>query len=191
VFSIQFEGKNMNRSMRLSLVCAALSSALFAGVAQAEVCSNTTTSAAYLGCAGSFTGNINGSASELVQLASSFGGSWSYLGKSDDASFGPFTGNPGTNTGTLTFDSPVYGSFVLGLKSATQYSYFLFDGGTLGVSSVTYDTLGVAQNGNGVAQALGHAALYVSAVPEPGSTALWLAGLLGLSWVSRQRQRAR
>lgn len=158
--------------------------------ALAENCADTSFSAlASSSCRGSFTGNINGNASETTYLQSQFGGSFTYLGKSDDAGSGPFTSNPTVSTnGTLTFDSPLAGSFVIGLKAANNYSYYLFNAASP-VSSLTFDsTAGVATNQNGIAQNLSHAALYVQAVPEPQTYGLMLAGLAALGFMVRRRR---
>jgi PEP-CTERM motif len=175
-------------SLRLSTVSCAVVTTLASFAAHSEVCTDTVTSPSYLSCVGSFAGNIDGSAAELSALAGAFGGTWAYAGKSDDLGFGPFTGNPGTNAGTLTFDAAVYGSFVVGLKAATQYSYYLFDGGVTGITSINFTTLGVAQNGAGIAQNLSHAALYLAPVPEPQTYALLLLGLAALGAQVRRRQ---
>jgi hypothetical protein len=176
--------------MNKVLYTALLSAALSAPAVHAEDCTATTTNPGYVSCAGSFTGNLNGSASEMLALATDFGGSWTYAGKSDDAGSGPFTSNPASPGGTLTFDDTLYGEFVIGLKAADQYSYYLFDAGATGYGAITFDTLGVAVNKNDVAQALSHAALYtgVSAVPEPADVLLLAAGL-ALVGVNLRRAR--
>jgi hypothetical protein len=164
--------------------------------ALAEDCADTSWSAlAATDCAGSFVGNINGSPSEVAFLDSEWGaltgGSFDYLGKSDDASNGPFTGNPDDATdGTLTFDQAISGWFVIGLKAAGNYSYYLFNA-VSPISSLTYDsTAGVALNRNGVPQELSHAALYAVAqpVPEPETYALMMAGLAAVGFLSRRRK---
>ena len=96
--------------------------------ALAENCADTTWSAlAATDCEGSFLGNINGSPSEVAFLDATWGalagGSFTYLGKSDDGGSGPFTSDPDVAVnGTLTFDTPITGWFVIGLKAGTNYS---------------------------------------------------------------------
>lgn len=158
--------------------------------ALAENCANTTFSAlAASACAGSFVGNLNGSAAELTVLGSSFPGSFSYAGSSNDASFGPFTADPsGATGGTLTFDSAISGQFVIGLKAANNYSFYLFNAASP-LTSLSFDsTAGVALNAQGLPQNLSHATLYVGAVPEPETYALMLAGLGVIGWVGRRRR---
>lgn len=164
--------------------------------ALAEDCADTSWSAlAATDCAGSFGGNINGNASEAAFLDSEWGaltgGSFSYLGKSDDAGNGPFTGDPDVATnGTLTFDQAISGWFVIGLKAANNYSYYLFNA-TSPITSLTYDsTAGVALNQRGRPQDLSHANLYAVAqpVPEPETYALMMAGLAAVGFLSRRRK---
>lgn len=176
-------------------LAALLAGALFAGSASAEICTNTTFSAlASSDCAGSFVGNINGSASEITFLNAEFGNMFTYAGKSDDAGNGPFTSNPEVSMGgTLTFDSPILGTFVIGLKAANNYSYYLFTA-LVPINSLTFDsTAGVAVNGRGIPQDLSHANLYITSavppVPEPETYALMLAGLGALGFVARRRKR--
>jgi hypothetical protein len=175
----------------LKALVAAIGVAALSTPALAENCADTTFSALpSIGCAGSFVGNINGSTSETTFLNTEFGGSFTYVGKSDDAGNGPFTSNPQVSTaGTLTFDSPLTGTFVIGLKAANNFSYYLFNA-LLPVSSLTFDsTAGVALNGQGIAQNLSHAALYVTAaVPEPETYALMVAGLAAMGFMARRRQ---
>jgi hypothetical protein len=174
-------------------IVAAVTVAALSAPALAEDCTDTTFSVlAPVACTGSFSGNIHGAPSELSYLGSVFGGSFTYAGKSDDGGHGPFTSSPsGATNGTLTFDTPIVGNFVIGLKAANNYSYYFFNA-VSSISSLTFDsTSGVATNKHGIAQGLSHASLYVQSlqpVPEPETYALMLAGLASVVFVSRRRK---
>jgi hypothetical protein len=150
-------------------------------------------------CLGSFKGNINGSASELDTLAARWHETFAYAGKSDDDDAGPFTSSPnGKQHVTLTFDHALVGDFVIGLKAADWYSYYLFSADTP-VGSLTFNTTaGVSTNKWGQAQDLSHAALYlakaattssVTNVPEPETGALLLASLALMAGIARRRRQ--
>ena len=180
--------------MRSTLhVLGALALGAFLSTPAAAVnCTATTfTALAASDCEGSFSGNINGAQSELDFLATAFGTSFTYIGKSDNPGNGPFTGNPQVSmNGTLTFDAPLTGTFVIGLKAANDYSYYLFNAGAP-VSSLTFNsTAGVAVNSQGIEQDLSHANLYVGAIPEPETYALMLAGLGFVTFISRRRRHS-
>jgi hypothetical protein len=179
------------------VACFLAVSAIPSAPAFAESCGDTSFSAlAASDCRGSFVGNIGGGPSDIAaQLSdlSSFGwGTFSFEGKSDDGGSGPFTSNLGGTTNvTLTFDSAISGTFVLGLKAANQYSYYLFDA-LSPVSSLTFSsTAGVALNGNLIPQGLSHANLYTATtpVPEPGTYAMLIAGLGLMGIVARRRNK--
>ncbi len=153
-------------------------------------------------CSGAWAGNNAGSgmqAAVLAQLQADFfsyvgAGLWSSLGTTDaGSSSGPFSIVPGSITGVLSFDSPMTGFFVIALKSSTHFSFYLFDGGTAGLSSVDFTTIGTSLNRKGIAQDLSHASLYdfagpTTTTPEPGTLVLMITGFAVAGTFARRRQ---
>jgi hypothetical protein len=147
----------------------------------------TTGNPGYLACTGATSGNLTESA--LTWGADSF----AFLGKTESGgSAGPFGFVSGANSGTLTFDTPQTGIFVVGIKAGDWGSYYKFDGGTSGISSLAFDTLGVAVNTRGIGLGVSHFNLYgtVPSVPEPDTYALLLGGLGLVGFVARRRRQA-
>ena len=159
--------------------------------------STTTAQAGYVSCLGSFAGNmdnqLDGSTGIFAAIKSGFKLDTDKYFASD--SFGgkgnPFDQNEGANDdGVINFDKALTGSFVLGLKQGNAFSLYLFDGSKVagGISSIAYDTNGVwNESGTGLSHA-GFFGAPVTAVPEPETYALLLAGLAAVGFVARRRR---
>jgi hypothetical protein len=135
-------------------------------------------------CQGPLTGANAQLAGSIVFAAQSF----TLAGTAKDGS-GVFAADPGAVTsGMLQFTLPQAGPFVIGLRGANRLGLYLFDGGGSGTASLAFDTLGIARN-NGRAPRLSEAALYTptTAVPEPRSVPLMLAGLAVVAFLARRR----
>lgn len=154
-------------------------------------------------CIGENRGLLNGQ-SELAYINQQFSlisDNWKSGGLSNDA-ITPFSVDPaGLKSGTLTFKTPVSGMFLIGLQGVPDpldplsrwYSYYLFDGGSSGVSSLSFDTEGVYKTYNIDTRTgtrspqLALASLYLPMVPEPTTNVLLMAGLGALAWVGHRR----
>lgn len=143
----------------------------------------------YLDCSGSWSGNnMNQSGDVAAQIQADWG--LTGLVATD------VTGGNNASTGTLTFASQT-GPFVLALKAGDAFSLYEFSGAGVqgGISSISYDTLGVGFTSPGndklhFGQGLSHATLYSAAapVPEPETYTLLLAGLMAMGFVARRRR---
>lgn len=147
-------------------------------------------------CRGSFAGNNLGSSFPDAGLVMAYINNQWGLGVTtsstteEGSSAGPF-GNWGTDVGSgvLTFDNPIYGDFVVALKTSTYFSLYLFTGAD-GWTTLDFNTVGTQTNKNGVGKGLSHATLYGGefTVPEPGTWFLLGSGLMGLAFVGSRRR---
>lgn len=163
---------------------------------------------AYLLCDGAFRGNdVPNNEAEALSIFDGlstdlgFAGTWTVdeADKSDSANNGVFTSNPETTLGTLNFDTTQFGLFGISLKASNAFSLYLFDGGTTGINSIDFSTIGTATNRRGQAQDLSHASFFAFTpddpgdvdVPEPATAAaLGTFALLGLAMKKKTKVSA-
>jgi hypothetical protein len=186
----------MNRKLIASLAATAVTAfatpAFAALTATGVACdgqSTTMTSlTGYMDCSGAWAGNNSNQADDVAaQILADWG--LSGLVSTD------ITGANATPSGSLTFAAQT-GVFVIALKAGGAFSLYEFDGSGVegGISSISYDTLGVGlfagpDNTMHFGQDLSHADIYTTPVPEPETWALMFAGLGVLSFLGRRKQR--
>jgi hypothetical protein len=172
--------------------------------------------ASYTDCTGAWDGNL--APNTAIDIATIIGLEFGLspaplIGKTGDAT-NPWTSDPGSvPSGLLSFASAYGGLFVVGLHGGDQnaplypnvpvngggdFSLYLFDGSLNGgITSISFNMLGVSVNRNGAGRNLSHAALYGGQVvprpdlapvpvPEPTGLALVLTGLVAAGSVRRR-----
>lgn len=139
-------------------------------------------------CQGPLVGALGTGAVDTATFGSQL---YTLAGTTTDAS-GRFSTNPGSvQWGELFLSAPQTGLFVLGLQGGGTYSLYLFNGGPSGLGSIEFDTYGITQGFAGpAAPSLTQAAIFTSAVPEPGTYAFMLSGLLVLGLLAQRRRAA-
>ena len=159
----------------------------------------------YLACQFLSPDLVTGGAGNIADLEFFFSGftgngTFVFAGRSNEANGGPFQFDPGrVSMGTLQFDQPITGLFVLALQSAEDdnYSAYLFDSSAFGgfAPSINFDTDGIAHP-DGTARPipphLRFAGLFIQpsapgTVPEPAGVALALTALGALALTRRRR----
>jgi hypothetical protein len=167
----------------LSLTALASQAALVS--AGTYTCSLTDVTPGATACSGAWAGNDSNQQDDvLAELDNLSAGMWTFVGKSDEANGGPFTGNPEFNTGTLTLDGPISGTFAIALKGGNEFSLYVWEN-VMDVNAVLFTMGGQS--------ALSHASLYQAEIipgpiPEPSTYALMLAGLGAIGLVARRRR---
>jgi hypothetical protein len=188
--------RRMTAGRRLAARLAAASALLLGAAgaqAQATLCQFTNWGSPFAaGCTGAMPGDLTGAPAELATLASTWSESYIFVGRSDEPDFGPFASNPQVAfNGQMTFDSTQTGTFVLGVVSAGQHSFYRFVTKRR-IGGLSFDSLeGVATTPQGNPFPLSYAALYrmnVSVVPEPATVLLFTLGLAGLALRRLRRQ---
>ena len=181
-------------NLRQMTAALAASASLFAVPAQAAVggpesvaCGDSLPTVFAAGYAGDCQGPLAGTIGSGAVNTATFGAQlYTLLGTTLDAS-GAFSASPGSvSFGELHLAAPRTGPFVLGLQAGGSYSLYLFNGGNAGLGSIEFDTYGLALNGPNLTQA----ALFAAAVPEPGTYAFMLSGLLVLGFLAQRRRAA-
>ncbi len=197
----------MNNTLKCMAIAVALGSSIHAHAAgltsQAPACDSsarTIGNLGYVGCLGSFKGNMDNQLSDIWSTMVAEGNSWVTVAQSQSyvssqsfaAAMNPFSENEGArDDGTINFDAPQSGLFALGLKQGNGFSLYLFDGAAVqgGISSIDYDTSGV-KGAKRQSFDLSHAGFFgaVSPVPEPSAYAMMLTGLAVVGFALKRRR---
>ena len=134
---------------------------------------------------GNDIGNAKTVAETITLLTANFGGTgWRLLGVSDDRN-GPFAAHvDDTRSGTLDF-TPLVGNFALTLKAGNGFTAYSLTGPATGLRQVSFS---ISRDLSHSSLWVNHSTTTVTAVPEPTTYALMLAGLGAIGFVSLRRK---
>ena len=147
-------------------------------------------------CSGWWVGNNSNQHDDVTTEIEGQGwltGPLTELKTEEGSDVGPF-GNWGTGMqqGTLTFDNPIWGDFVIALKAGPHFALYFFED-AMGITSLAFDTrMAPKKDGRPTGSGLSHASLYggeFRSVPEPGTWFLLGTGLFGLAFLSSRRRQ--
>jgi hypothetical protein len=160
----------------------------------------------YIACIGSLSVNPGHLANEALSTLGLSSNTLSFSSASFADAGNPFAADPGSaNAGRITFDHAQTGVFWIALVSGSQASYYEFNGGSGGISSFSFDTLGTAAVTTGGPHSrtfgkplsdafffgtpsLQPAPVSPTPVPEPETYAMFLAGLAAFGYVAYRRK---
>ena len=185
----------MRRAFKIALAAAAIGLGTMATPAQATLtitnpCSTVTPVPNAIGCAGYYSGNLlGGSPGDLTDQSAALTALLGYPFTVDQTLWNTLNSDGDVVTsltgGMLSFGVPLSGQVVIGVHfgdAGTGFGdrsvFYLFNF-TSPVSGITLNTPGFS-----------NAALYMNAVPEPGSWALMILGFTGIGIALGRRRSA-
>ena len=167
--------------------------AAFGGGAEPVSCSSSPTISYADNYSGNCQGPLPGTLGEGAVDTAMFGAQrYTLVATTLDGSgrLGANLGSASAQWGDLLLSAAQTAPFVLGMQGGGTYSLYLFNGGTTGLS-IEFDTAGITLGPGGLSSPpLSQAALFTAAVPEPGTYALMLSGLLVLGFLAKHRRAA-